>query len=151
MVCNDLIGRLSLINKRCNNHVLLTQFMLCHVYTRPGRRQTFLVFAVCKDSIVTVLVGNRTMIDGFWTSITDVRSLIKTVTLFFNEIGAGLVTGWTGSTLHVAEYDFSAYICFSAVVSVNAEIASVKEGSFMIPIAYTMELHFLRNGSRILA
>ena len=96
-------------------------------------------------------MGNRTMIDGFWTSIADVRSLIKTVTLFFNEIGAGLVTGWTRSTLNVAEYDFSAYICFSAVVSVNAEVASVKEGSFMIPIGYTVELHFLRNGSRILA
>ena len=103
MVCDDLIGRLSLINKRCNDHVLLTQFMLCHVYTSPGRRQTFLVFAVCKDSIVAVLVGNRATIDGFWTSIADIRSLIKTVTLFFNEIGAGLVTGWTGSTLHVAE------------------------------------------------
>ena len=56
----------------------------------------------------------------------------------------------SGSTLNVAEYDFSAYICFSAVVSVDAEVASVKEGSFMKPIAYTMELHFLRNGSRIL-
>ena len=89
--------------------------------------------------------------DGFRTSITDVRSLIKTVTLFFNEIRTGLVTGWTGSTLNVAEYDFSAYICFSAVVSVNAEVASVKEGSFVIPITYTMELYFLRNGSRILA
>ena len=91
------------------------------------------------------------MIDGFRTSITDVRSLIKTVTLFFNEIGAGLVAGWTGSTLHVAEYDFSAYICFSAVVSVNAEVVSVKEGSFMIPITYTMEFHFLRNSCRIFA
>ena len=127
MVCNDLIGRLSLINKRYNEHVLLTQFMLCHVYTRPGRRQTFLVFAVCKDSIVTVLVSNGTMMDGFRTSITDVRSLIKTVTLFFNEIRTGLVTGWTGSTLNVAEYDFPAYICFSAVISVNAEVVSVKE------------------------
>ena len=101
------------------------------------------------------------MIDGFWTSIADVRSLIKTVTLFFNEIGAGNrkrdhlygseCEGGAGSTLHVAEYDFSAYICFSAVVSVDAEVASVKEGSFMIPIGYTVELHFLRNGSRILA
>ena len=125
--------------------------MLCHVYTSPGRRQTFLVFAVCKDSIITILVSNGTTIDGFRTPITNVRSLIKTVTLFFNEIGAGLVTGWTGSTLNVAEYDFSAYICFSAVVSVNAEVASVKEGSFVIPITYTMELYFLRNGSRILA
>ena len=88
--------------------------------------------------------------DGFRTSITDVRSLIKTVTLFFNEIRTGLVTGWTGSTLNVAEYDFPAYICFSAVISMNAEVVSVKEGSFMKPIAYTMELHFLRNGSRIL-
>ena len=71
------------------------------------------------------------MIDGFRTSITDVRSLIKTVTLFFNEIRTGLVTGWTGSTLNVAEYDFPAYICFSAVISMNAEVVSkqpTKEG-----------------------
>lgn len=69
----------------------------------------------------------------------------------FNEIGAGLVTGWTGSTLNVAEYDFPAYIYFSAVISVNAEVVSVKEGSFMIPITYTMEFHFLRNSCRIFA
>lgn len=62
------------------------------------------------------------MMDGFRTSITDIRSLIKTVTLFFDKIGAGLVTGRTGSTLNAAEYDFSAYICFSALVSVNAEV-----------------------------
>ena len=73
------------------------------------------------------------MIDSFRTSITDVRSLIKTVTLFFDKIGAGLVTGGTGSTLNAAEYDFSAYVCFSAVISVNAEVVSLKEGSFMIP------------------
>ena len=91
------------------------------------------------------------MIDGFGTSITDVRSLIKTVALFFDKIGAGLVTGGTGSTLDAAEYDLSAYICFSAVISVNAEVVNVKEGSFMIPITDMMELHFLRNGSRILA
>ena len=91
------------------------------------------------------------MIDSFRTSITDVRSLIKTVTLFFDKIGAGLVTGGTGSTLNAAEYDFSAYICFSALVSVNAEVVSVKESFFMIPITYTMELHFFRNSSRILA
>ena len=125
--------------------------MLCHVYTSPGRRQTFLVFAVCKDSIVTVLVSNGTMMDGFRTSITDVRSLIKTVTLCFDKIGAGLVTGGTGSTLNAAEYDFPAYICFSAVISMNAEVVSVKEGSFMIPITYTMEFHFLRNSCRIFA
>ena len=89
------------------------QLMFCHVYTSSGRRETFLVLAVCKDSIVTVLVGNGTMIDGLRTSITDIRSLIKTVTLFFDKIRAGLVTGGTGSTLDVAEYDFSAYICFS--------------------------------------
>ena len=91
------------------------------------------------------------MMDGFRTSITDIRSLIKTVTLFFDKIGAGLVTGRTGSTLNAAAYDFSAYICFSAVISVNTEVVSVKEGSFMIPITDTMEFYFLRNGSRILA
>lgn len=75
---------------------------------------------------------------------------MKTVTLFFDEIWAGLVIGGTGSTFNVAEYDFSAYICFSAVISVNTEVASVKERSLMIPIVYTMELQFLRKGSRIL-
>ena len=86
------------------------------------------------------------MMDGFRTSITDIRSLIKTVTLFFDKIGAGLVTGGTGSTLNAAEYDFSAYICFSALVSVNAEVVSVKESSFMIPIAYTMEFSIIEVG-----
>ena len=86
------------------------------------------------------------MMDGFRTSITDIRSLIKTVTLFFDKIGAGLVTGRTGSTLNAAEYDFSAYICFSALVSVNAEVVSVKESSFMIPIAYTMEFSIIEVG-----
>ena len=71
-----------------------------------------------------------------------IRRFIKTVTPFFNEIGAGSVTYWTGGTFNATEYDFSACICFSAVVSVNAEVASVKEGSFMIPIAYTMERSF---------
>ena len=108
-------------------------------------------FTVCKDSIVTVLVGNGTVINGFRTSVTDIRSFIETVAPFFDEIRASLVTGMAGSTFNVAEYDFSTYICFSAVVSVNAEVASVKEGFFMIPIAYTMEFHFFRNGSRILA
>ena len=125
--------------------------MLCHVYTSSGRRQTFLVLAVCKNSIVTILVCNGTVINGFRASVTDIRSLIETVAPFFNEIGASLVTGGTGSTFNVAEYDLSAYICFSAVISVDAEVMRIKKGSFMIPITHTMELHFLRNSSRILA
>jgi hypothetical protein len=91
------------------------------------------------------------MIDGFRTSITDIRSFIKTVTLFFDKIGAGLVTGGTGSTLNVTEYDFSAYISFSAMIPVNTEVVSVKEGTFMVPVTYTVGLHFFRNSSRILA
>ena len=150
MVSNDLVGRLPRINKRCNDHVLLMQFMFCHVYTSPGRRQTFLVLTVCKDSIVTVLVGNGTVINGFRTSVTDIRSFIEAVAPFFDEIRASLVTGRAGSTFNVAEYDFSACISFSAVVSVNAEVMRIKEGTFMIPITHTMELHFLRNSSRIL-
>ena len=78
--------------------------MFCHVYTSPGRRQTFLVLTVCKDSIVTVLVGNGTVINGFRTSVTDIRSFIETVAPFFDEIRASLVTGRAGSTFNVADY-----------------------------------------------
>ena len=41
VVRNDLIGRLSLINERSNDHVFLMQFLFCHVYTSSGWRQTF--------------------------------------------------------------------------------------------------------------
>ena len=39
------------------------------------------------------------MMDGFRTSITDIRSLIKTVTLFFDKIGAGLLQA--GQEVHL--------------------------------------------------
>ena len=91
----------------------MTRLNFCEEWTahvlpclyQPEGRQTFPVFVICKDSIVKVFVNNGTMIDDFRVSITNVRSLIKTVISFLNEIGAGLVTGWTGSTLNVVEYD----------------------------------------------
>ena len=108
--------------------------MLCHVYTSSGRRQTFLVFAVCKDSIVAVLVGNRATIDGFWTSIADIRSLVKAVTPFSDKISTGLITGGTGSALDVTEDDLATYICFPAVIPMNAEVVCIIKGTFVIPV-----------------
>ena len=96
-------------------------------------------------------MGDGTVINGFWTSIADIRSLIKTVTLFFNEIRTGLVTGWTGSTLDVTEYDLSTCICFLTVIPMNTKVVCIIKGAFMVPVTQPMKLYLLGNGSRILA
>lgn len=36
MVCDDLIGGLPLIDQRCDDHIFLMKFMLCHIYAGSG-------------------------------------------------------------------------------------------------------------------
>ncbi len=36
MVCEDLIGGLPMIDQRCDEHIFLMKFVLCHVYTSSG-------------------------------------------------------------------------------------------------------------------
>lgn len=105
-----------------------------HVNAGSGGRQTFSVLAVCKDCIIAVLVGNRTVIDGFGTSIADIRGLVKAVTPFPDKISTGLITGGTGSALDVTEDDLATYICFPAVIPMNAEVVCIIKGAFVIPV-----------------
>ena len=79
-------------------------------------------------------MGNRTVIDGFGTSIADIRSLVKAVTPFSDKISTGLITGGTGSAPDVAEDDLATYICFLTVISVNAEVVCIIKSAFMVPV-----------------
>ena len=74
------------------------------------------------------------MVDGFRASIADIRSLVKAVTPFPDKISTGLIAGGTGSTLDVTEDDLATYICFLAVIPVNAEVVCIKKGAFMVPV-----------------
>ena len=151
MVGNDLIRRLPLINERGDDHILLVELLPGHVNAGSGGRQTFSVLAVCKDCIIAVLVGNRTVIDGFRTSIADIRGLVKAVTPFPDIISTGLITGGTGSAFDVTEDDLATYICFPAEIPMNAEVVRIIKGAFVIPVTYPVKLYLLRDGSRILA
>ncbi len=105
-----------------------------HVDAGSGGREAFSVLTICKDCIIAVLVGDRTVIDGLRTSIADIRSLVKTVTPFPDKISTSLITGGTGSTLDVAEDDLAAYICFPAMIPVNAKVVCIIKGTFVIPV-----------------
>ena len=91
------------------------------------------------------------MINGFRTSVADIRSLVKPVTPFPDKISTSLITGGTGSTLDVAEDDLSTCICFLAVVPVNTKVMCIIKGAFVVPVTQPMKLYFLGDGSRILA
>ena len=79
-------------------------------------------------------MSDGTVVDGFRTSIADIRSLVKAVTPFPDKISTGLITGGTGSAPDVAEDDLATYICFLTVIPVNAEVVCIKKGAFMVPV-----------------
>lgn len=151
MVCDDLIGGLSLCDQRGDNHIFLSAFMLCHADARTGIMQAFPVFSVSKFCIIAVLMGNGTMVDGFGASVADIRSLIETVTAFPYKFSAGLVAGREGSAFYITEDDPAAYICFAVVITVDAEVVSVIKSAFVIPVAETVSPDFLGDGSRVFA
>ena len=110
------------------------EFLFGHVNAGSGGRETFSVLAVCKDCIIAVLVSNRTVIDGFRTSIADIRSLVKAVTPFSDKISTGLIAGRTGSTFDVTEDYLVTHICFLTVIPMNAEVVCIIKGSLVIPV-----------------
>ena len=151
VVCDDLIRGLSLCDQRGDDHIFLSEFVLCHTDAGTGIMQAFPVLSVSKFCIIAVFMGNGTMIDGFGASVADIGSFIQTVTAFPEEIRTGLVAGRAGSAFHLTEDDLAACISFSAVITVDTEVVGVKKSAFVIPVAETVSPDFLGDGSRILA
>lgn len=150
VVCYDLVRGLSLRDQRGDDHILLAQFMLCHADTRTGIRKELPVLPVSEFSIITVFVCNGAVVYGFRTSITDIGSLIEAVTAFPYKVRTGLVAGGAGSTFHIAEDEFTAYVRFPAVIALDTEVMGIIESAFMIPVAEAVGPDLLGDGSRIL-
>lgn len=150
MVCYDLVRGLSLRDQRRDDHILLSQFMLCHADTGAGIRKEFPVLSVSEFSIIAVFVGNGTVVYGFRASIADIGRLIEAVTAFPYKVRAGLVAGGTGSTFYITEDELAAHIRFPAVIAVDAEVMGIIENAFMVPVAEAVGSDLLGDGSRIL-
>ena len=112
--------------------------MLGHVYAGTRINQCFPIYPVGVYGIVPVLAWYRASADYLGTAVTDIRSFIKTVTAFPDEVGAVLVAGGTGCTLYTAKDDFVAYIGLLTLITVNTEVVSVIERSLAIKIAHSV-------------
>ena len=84
-------------------------------------------------------------------AIADIRGLVQTAASFPGKISACLVTGWTGGALDPAKDDLATDICFSTVISVDAEVMGIVEGALVIPVAEPVLFDLFRNGRGIFA
>jgi len=89
--------------------------------------------------------------DRLVAAIADIRGLVQTVTAFPDKISACLVTGRTGGTLDPAKDDLLTDICFTTVISVDAEVMGIVEGALVIPVAEAVLFDLFRNGRGIFA
>lgn len=88
-------------------------------------------------------MGNRAVIDCFWTTITHIRCFIESVTSFFDKVRTCLVAGWTGGTFDTAENDLATGIDFFAMISVDAKVMCIVKTAFVIPVAEPVQPDFL--------
>ena len=134
MVCQDMIGRLSLFDQWGNDLVLFAKLPFGHVNPGSGIPEFFPVFPVSEPGVIRVFVGNRAVIDFFRTAVADIRSPVKSYAALFFKVSAGLVAGRAGCAFDSAQDNLSAGISLLAVIAVNTEVFGVIESTFVIPI-----------------
>ena len=127
------------------------EFPFCHVDARSGIPELFTVFSVSKPGIVSILMGDSTMIHLFGTAIADIRSLVQAAAAFLFKVLTGLIVGGTGSAFDTAEDNLSAGICFLAMVSMDTEVSGIIKSAFMIPVREPVSLNLFGDSGRILA
>lgn len=143
MVCDDLVGGLSLVYQVGNKPVFLEQFFFGHVNASSAAGKKLAVFAVSKTGIIDILVCNGAFVDHLITAVTDIRGLIQTPAAFPDEIPAGLVAGGAGGAFDAAEDDLVTGIGLTAMVSMDTEVFGVIKSAFVIPVAETVFPHLL--------
>ena len=151
MAYHDLVRGLPIFNQRGYDHVDFVQFLSAQGDTAAGISKLLTVPSVSSFSIVCIFSGNGAVIYCFRTAIADIRSFIQSVAAFHLVVFTGLVAGRTGSTFDATDNDFTAYICFAAVVAVDAEVFCIIEGTFVIPVRNPVNFDLFGNRSRILA
>ena len=91
------------------------------------------------------------MIDCFRAAIADIGGFVQPVAAFHLIILTGLVACGTGSTFDAADNDFAAYIGFTAVVTMDAEVFCIIKGTLVVPVRNPVRSDLFGNRSRILA
>lgn len=134
MVCQDMIGRLSLFDQWGNDLILFVKLPFSHVDPCSGIPEFFPVFPVSEPGVIRVFVGNRAVIDFFRTAVADIGSPVKPYAVLFFKGSAGLVAGRTGCAFDSAEDNLSAGISLLAVIAVNTEVFGIIESPFVIPV-----------------
>jgi len=150
MIGDDLIRGLPLENKGSDDLIHFPETAFRSVDTGAGIGQGFPVLTVCKGRIIPVFVGDRTMVDLFLTAVAYIRCLQQAVTAFQYEIPAMLVACGAGTTFDPADPDIATRVGLVAVVSMDAEIFAVVEGSLMVPVVHPVLSNFPRDRGRIL-
>ena len=151
MVCQDMIGRLSLFDQRGNDLILFVKLPFGHVDPCSGIPEFFPVFPVSESGVIRVFVCNGAVIDFFRTAVADIRSPVKSYAALFFKVSAGLVAGRAGCAFDSAQDNLSAGISLLAVIAVNTEVFGVIESPFVIPIRETVSSDFFRDCGRVLA
>lgn len=134
VVCQDMIGRLSLFDQRGNDLILFVKLPFSHVDPCSGIPEFFPVFPVSEPGVIRVFVGNRAVIDFFCTAVADIGSPVKPDAALFFKVSAGLVAGRTGCAFDSAEDNLSAGVRLLTVKAVNAEVFGIIESPFVIPV-----------------
>lgn len=141
MIRNDLVRRLSLLNKRGYELVLFTKLTFGEIDSGSGVGKCFAVFTIRKPGVISVLMSNRTVIDLLWASIADIGGLIQSTAALLLKILTGLIAGWTGCTFHTAKDDLPTGIGLLTVVTMNTEVLRIIKGAFVIPVRHAMSLN----------
>ena len=134
VVCQDMIGRLSLFDQRGNDLILFVKLPFGHVNTCSRIPEFFPVFPVSEPGVIRVFVGNRAVIDFFRTAVADIGSPVKPYAVLFFKVSAGLVAGRTGCAFDSAQDNLSAGVSLLTVIAVDAEVFGIIESPFVIPV-----------------
>ena len=151
VVCQDMIGRLSLFDQRGNDLILFVKLPFSHVDPCSGIPEFFPVFPVSEPGVIRVFVCNGAVIDFFRTAVADIGSPVKPDAALFFKVSAGLVAGRTGCAFDSAEDNLSAGVRLLTVKAVNAEVFGIIEGAFVIPVRKAVGPNFFRDRSGIFA
>lgn len=65
VICQDMIGRLSLFDQRGNDTILFAKLPFSHVDPRSGIPEFFPIFPVSGPGVIRVFMGNGAVIDFF--------------------------------------------------------------------------------------
>lgn len=91
------------------------------------------------------------MINRFSAAIAYVKRLIKAVATLFYEVRTCLITSRAGGAFDTTDKNLSTSICLVAMITMDAKVVSIVEGTLVIPIAQPMFFDLIRNRSWILA